>query len=109
MLWKLVADWLGFSTTFHGSFFNHLHQFGRLRGFSKAATESMNIIWLSVVWVICKERNNSVFQRKEEMCQVLCENVKLQSCWWLKSKYVTFDIDYQLWKQIPLACSNSIF
>ena len=43
------------------------------------------------------------------MCQTLCENVKVQSFWWLKSKYVTFDFDYQLWMRIPLVCLNSVF
>lgn len=51
-LGQLIAGWLGFSTILHGYFFNHLHQFGGLRGFSKKSTESMNIVWLSVVWTI---------------------------------------------------------
>jgi len=30
-MWSQIANWLGFSTTFHGSLFNHLHQFGGLQ------------------------------------------------------------------------------
>ena len=48
-LWKLVVGWLGISTVLHCQFFDQLHQFDGLRGFSKKTTESMHIIWLSVV------------------------------------------------------------
>jgi hypothetical protein len=30
---------------------------------------------------------------------VLGERVKLQSFWWLKSKYANFDFDYQIWRR----------
>jgi len=53
----------------------------------------MNIIWLSVVWVIWKKRNNIVFKRKEDNLHALGERLKLQSFWWLKLKYATFDFD----------------
>jgi hypothetical protein len=108
-LWKLVAGWLGISTVFHCQFFNHLHQFGGLRGFSKKTMESMHIIWVSVVWTIWKERNNRIFQRKEDNLLALGERVKLQSFWWLKSKYTNFDFDYQVWRRSPLTCLNSVF
>jgi len=103
------VGWLGYLTTFQGSFQNHFHQFGGLCGFSKKSKESMNIIWMSVVWAIWKERNNRVFQRKEDKLQAICERVKLQSFWWLKSKYVIFDFDYHLWRQSHLACSMTVF
>lgn len=106
---QLIVGWFGFSTAFHGSFQNHFHQFGGLRGFSKKSIESMNIIWMSVVLVIWKERNNRVFQGKEDMLQAICERIKLQSFWWLKSKYAIFDFDYQLLRQSPLVCLLSIF
>jgi len=64
---------------------------------------------MSVVWEICKERNNKVFQRKEEQLQAVCERVKLQSFWWLKSNYATFIFDYQLWRRSPLACLTYVF
>ena len=108
-LWKLVADSLSLSTIFHCQFFEHLHQFGGLRGFSKKTTESMHIMWLLVVWTIWKEQNNRIFQRKEDNLLVLGEMVKLQSFWWLKSKYTDFDFDYQEWRRCPLTCLNSVF
>ena len=76
-LWNLVACWLGLSTIFYCQFFAHLHQFGGMRGFSKKMTESMNIIWLLAVWTIWKERNNRIFQRKEDNLLALGERVKL--------------------------------
>jgi len=109
VLWQYIVGWFGFSTSIHGSFFNHLHKFGGLRGFSKKLTESINISWLSVVWAIWKERNNRVFKGKGDNLHAISERVKLQSFWWLKSKYATFDFDYQLWRQSPLACLTSIF
>ena len=108
-IWQCIEDWLGFSTVFHCSFQSHFHQFGGLRGFSKKSIESMNIIWMSVVWTIWKDRNNRVFQRKEEQLQAICKRVKLQSFWWLKSNYTTFDFDYQLWRRSPLACLLFVF
>jgi len=66
-----------------------------IRGFSKNNKLSFNIIWLSMVWIVWKKRNKRIFQSKEERLQVLGERVKLQSFWWLKSTYVTFDFDYQ--------------
>jgi len=69
----------------------------------------MHIIWLLVVWTIWKEQNNRIFQRKEDNLLALGERVKLRSFWWLKSKYATFDFDYQLWRQSPLVCLNSEF
>jgi len=43
----------------------------------------MNIIWMLVVRAIWKERNNIVFQRKEDKMHVIGERVKLRSFWWL--------------------------
>ena len=77
-LWQLIAGWLGFSIVLHGYFFNHLHQFSGLRGFSKKSTESMSIVWLSVVWTIWKAQNDRIFQRKEDNLVVLSDRVKLQ-------------------------------
>jgi len=33
-VWHIISEWLGFSTVFHRHFFEHLLQFGGLRGFS---------------------------------------------------------------------------
>jgi hypothetical protein len=108
-VWHIIAAWLGFSTAFHCHFFEHLHHFSGLWGFSKKSTESMQIIWLSVTWTIWKERNNRIFKGKEDNLLALGERAKLQSFWWLKSKYTNFDFDYQEWRRSPLTCLNSIF
>jgi len=108
-IWQHIVAWLGFSTALHGSFQNHYHQFGGLHGSSKMSIESMHIIWMSVVWAIWKERTNKVFQKKEGQLQAISERVKFQSFWWLKSKYITFDFDYQLWRQSLVACLMSVF
>ena len=34
------------------------------------------------------------FKHKEDHLLSLCEKVKLQSFWWLKSRFITFDLNY---------------
>ena len=94
-IWTLTCSWLGFSIAFRGNLMSYLTQFGGLGGFSTKVRYSQHIIWIAVVWVIWKERSRRIFQIKQENIQTLCERVKLLSFWWLKSKYITFDYDYQ--------------
>lgn len=50
-----------------------------------------NIIWLSVVWIIWKERNRRIFKNKENHLQSIIEKVKLKTFWLLKSScYIRF-------------------
>lgn len=83
--WSLIFDWLGISMTFHGNLEDHLMQFGGLGGFSKNSRLNLNIIWLSVLCIIWKERNGRIFQHKVDLLQSLSENVKLHTFWWFKS------------------------
>ena len=51
-IWYLITDWLGFVTETSGSIVDHHMLFECLGGFSKNVRLTLNIIWLSCVWVI---------------------------------------------------------
>jgi len=76
-LWYFIFSWLDFSTVFNGKVLQHIYQFGSFGGFSHKVQNSLNAIWLCVAWIIWKEHNIRIFQRKEDNLQLLCERVKL--------------------------------
>ena len=78
---------------------------GRIRNFYN---EKDCIIWISTLFVIWKDRNDRIFDNHFVQLTGLLEKVKLQTYWWLKAKYMTFDFDYPFWRQNPLCC-NFIF
>ncbi|KAK2368495.1 hypothetical protein QL285_081684 [Trifolium repens] len=65
---------------------------------------AFTIIWISVIYVIWKDRNNRVFHNKADQIETLAEKAKLQTFWWLKSYYILFDFDYPFWRLNPLSC-----
>lgn len=60
---------------------HHLVRFVGLGGFSKNVLLALNIIWVSVVWVIWKARNWKKIQLKDEHLQSLSGKIKFQSFW----------------------------
>jgi len=69
-IWSLVSSWSLL-------LLNHLTTVWWVRGLFENVCLALNIIWLSVVWVIWKERNKCIIQHKEEHLQSLSEKVKL--------------------------------
>jgi len=61
LFFKLVRD-----VVTHGTITYHLLHFGGLGGFPKHVRLATNIIWFSIAFVIWKERNEHIFQQKEE-------------------------------------------
>ncbi|GAU39629.1 hypothetical protein TSUD_397170 [Trifolium subterraneum] len=61
-VWHLVLNWLGFSTALHVSLGGHAEQFGGLGGNSKTSRNLFTIIWVSLLFVIWKDRNDRIFQ-----------------------------------------------
>jgi hypothetical protein len=107
-LWLLISNWLGFDTVFHGNLNMHANQFCALGGFSKNSLTTFTIIWISVLFVIWKDRNRRIFQNRIDQLEALLERVKLQTFWWLKANFITFAFDYPYWRQNPLCCLQTI-
>jgi len=49
---------------------------------------TLNIIWISVIFTICKERNRKIFHYKTKQLISLSGKDKLQTFWWLKLYYI---------------------
>ncbi|GAU42359.1 hypothetical protein TSUD_350250 [Trifolium subterraneum] len=107
-LWLVISKWLGISTVLHGVVDAHSIQFCGLGGASKGYTKVFTIIWISVLYVIWRDRNNRIFKSVHESIDKLAERVKLQTFWWLKSSYVLFDFDYLGWQQNPWSCFQAV-
>lgn len=80
-----------------------LPNFVLLEVFQKTTT-GFTVIWISVLFVIWKDRNRRIFQNHFDHLEALLERVKLQTYWWLKANYIMFDFDYPYWRKNPLAC-----
>ncbi|XP_024626681.1 uncharacterized protein [Medicago truncatula] len=107
-LWLLISNWFGIVTVFHGTLFSHTHQFCALGGFSKKSTSAFTIIWISVLFVIWKDRNRRIFQNQHEHLEALSERVKLRTYWWLKANFIMFNFEYSFWRQNPLHCLQTV-
>jgi len=81
---------------------DHLYQFDTFSGFFNNKRSSLNLIWLSCVWVIWLERNAQIFHQKEASFNQLLDTVKLQSYWWLKANRLGFVFSYHSWWLNPL-------
>jgi len=107
-LWLMISNWLGIVTVLSGDLHTHVNHFCALRGFSKNSRTALTIIWISVLFVIWKDRNRRIFQNKCDRLHALLERVKLQTYWWLKAYYILFTFDYPFWRQHPLHCLQAI-
>ena len=101
-IWHLICGWLGICLVSPHKILSHLHHFCGLRGFSKNICLTFKMIWLADVYVIWKERNMCIFQHEEETIHSIIEQVKIIVFWWFKSKIVSFDFHYNVWRQNPL-------
>jgi len=107
-LWLLISQWLGIVTVLNGNLYSHANQFCALGGFSKNSRTGFTVIWISVLFVIWKDRNRRIFQNQSDHLEALLERVKLQTFWWLKANYVMFHFDYPYWRNNPLLCIQSV-
>jgi hypothetical protein len=107
-IWSQVCRWLEISLVFPGDIRHHLHQFTNMAGLPRATHSFLKIIWFIYVWVLCKERNNQVFQHVVSTPLVLIEKVKLNSFMWIKAKQATFTYSYHDWCKHPLPCMRVI-
>jgi len=107
-IWLLISKWLGFESAFNDTICSHAYQFGGLGNFSNNSRTVFAILWISVLFVVWKDRNNRIFQNRSDQLETLAEKVKLQTFWSLKSHYVLFDFDYSFWRQNPLWCMQAL-
>jgi hypothetical protein len=106
--WLLISHWLGIVTVLHGNLHSHATQFCALGGFTKNSRTSFTVIWISVLFVIWKDRNRRIFQNHFDHLEALLERVKLQTYWCLKANYIMFDFDYPYWRKNPLVCLQTV-
>ena len=107
-LWLLISSWLGIVTVFHAEINIHSKHFSALGGFSKNSRTTFTIIWISVLFVIWKDRNRRIFHNQTDQLVALVEKVKLQTYWLLKAHYITFDFDYPFWRLNHLCCLHTV-
>ncbi|GAU13302.1 hypothetical protein TSUD_42560 [Trifolium subterraneum] len=79
----------------------HSIQFSGLGSNQKASFIGLTVIWVATLYVIWRDRNNRLFKSVLDPIEKLAEKVKLQTFWWLKSRYIYFDFDYSVWRQQP--------
>ena len=103
-IWYLVYDWLGISSETSSNPLLHFHHFCALGGVSNQWSAVLKMIWLATFYVIWKEINKHIFQQKAESIHSICEQVKSQVLWWFKSKFVSYDFHYNVWRQNPFMC-----
>ncbi|XP_024630693.1 uncharacterized protein [Medicago truncatula] len=106
MVWHRIYQWLGISFIAPAVARAHLHQFGHLAGLPRSTHSFLPVIWMASVWVIWKERNNMIFNRKNVDLNHLAGNVKLMSFSWLKANMPTFAFSYNDWWRHPLLCKG---
>jgi len=71
-LWLLISHRLGIVTVLHGDLNIHANKFCALGGFPKNSRIAFTIIWISVLYVIWKDRNSRIFQNQFE--QLACSS-----------------------------------
>jgi len=72
-IWVLICGWLGFSMASSPNLLSHLRHFCGLGGGSKVTMLALKMIWMAVVYVIRKERNERIFHNKEASIHDICE------------------------------------
>ena len=87
-LWLLISNWLDIVTALPGELNTHANQFCALWGLSKNSMTAFSIIWISVLFVIWKDRNRRIFQNQFDQLEALLERVKFQTYWWLKANCI---------------------
>lgn len=109
-LWYLIYDWLGFSSATSPSLLLHLRHFCGLGGVSNKLNSAFNMIWLAAFYVIWKESNGRIFQQKKNSIVLISEQVKclVFFFFWFKSKFVSFNFHYNVWRQSPLMCLSAV-
>jgi len=103
-LWQLVRNWFGVYSADLSNIVDHFYQFATSSGYGKSRCSLMHLIWCACLWVLWKERNDRLFNSKENSPIRLLKNVKILSFWWFKAKFVNFFYGFHNWCQTPFLC-----
>lgn len=108
-IWQLVLNWLGVCATCLSNVMYHFSQFCTSSGCGTSRRSFMSLIWFASTWIIWKERNDRLFQDKENSPMHLLKKIKLLSFWWLKSNFKVFHYNFHLWCQNPFVWLIIVF
>jgi len=100
-LWQLVRNWFGVYSANPSNIMDHFYHLGTSSGYGKSRCSLMHLIWFACSWVLWKERNDRLFQNKENSSTQILENIKLLSFWWFKAASVNFYYRFHNWCQNP--------
>jgi hypothetical protein len=85
-MWCGVQNWMDTEGALPNSAISHVRIFSGLEMYFLNIKDSCKVIWLTVIWMIWKIRNDRVFNQKVFYVDFVIFNVKLQVWWWFKTK-----------------------
>lgn len=84
-IWQLVHRWLGITTVVPADIGCHAPQLFDAHAFRKDIRSCFQVVWLTCLLVIWKERNSRIFSNNVSSKDQLLDSIKLHSWWWLKT------------------------
>jgi len=106
-VWNMCNKWVGVSNVNHfmpRQHFNHFYLFG-IDGKQNNAWKCM---WMAVVWVIWKQRNNIIFSSGTIDNIEMFTVAQLKTWGWITTKFPKAELSYSDWCLNPLSCLKSI-
>jgi hypothetical protein len=107
-IWASVRSWIGVPVVASFSLRDHLVQFIRSAGASRARRSFLQLIWLVCVWVVWTERNHRVFRGSVSSTSQMLDKIKLLSYQWLKPTCVTLASNHHSWWSSPFLCMGLV-
>lgn len=94
---NLVLHLLVVYTVLRADISSHALQFGGAYAIKKDIQFRFQVIWLTCIWVIWKERNSRIFSNKQNSQNRLLECIKLHCWWWLNTYKLYFYFYFHSW------------
>lgn len=105
-LWSRSCTWWNVQVARAGGPESHLLQHCWLWS-GKKVKEVWATIWLTTIWTIWIERNNTIFQRKNTDVEQALDLIKLRSWFWAKASRGDFHALLSEWYLDPLQCAKT--
>ena len=106
-VWASCFKWLGISSVFPKSGFDHFSQHTFLM-LSKEQDLGFKTIWLSVVWSIWLHRNGVIFHGVQLDLGFVPEHIQVRSWCWLSAKVSGFNHSIFEWVTNVLLCLKAL-